>query len=69
MHRAGFDTFRNTIAPRCLVLVTTKGTHSLNDFAFASDDALLFGKESGGVLVAIAQACQAAHCDGPISTR
>jgi len=32
-----------------LVLLTTRGATPLHDFAFASDDILLFGRESAGV--------------------
>ena len=55
---AGFDAFRATIGDRRLVLFTTKGQASVYDFAFRPDDVLLFGKESAGVPLAIAEACQ-----------
>jgi len=45
---ASFDAFRQTVAGR-LILFTTKVEASPYDFAFHSDDILLFGKESGGV--------------------
>ena len=54
---AGWDAFR-AARPRRLVLLTTKGTTSLYDAAFAPDDILLIGKESAGVPAAVA-----AHCD------
>ncbi len=54
---AGFDAFRATIGDRRLVLFTTKGQASVYDFAFRPDDVLLFGKESAGVPLAIAEAC------------
>ena len=56
---AGFAAFRAAVAPRRLVLFTTKGEVLLHDFAFAPDDVLLFGKESGGVPDPVAQACDA----------
>ena len=54
---AGWDTFR-VARPGRLVLLTTKGTTSLYDAAFAPDDILLIGKESAGVPAAVA-----AHCN------
>ena len=42
-----------------LVLMTTKAETSLYDFAFRSDDIMLFGKESAGVPAAVAAACDA----------
>jgi tRNA (cytidine/uridine-2'-O-)-methyltransferase len=59
---AGFDPFRATVAPRRLVLFTTKASQSPYDFAFRADDVLLFGKESAGVPVAVADACDARLC-------
>lgn len=56
---AGFDPFRTSIAPRRLVLFTTKSQHSAYEFRFRSDDVLLFGKESAGVPAAVAEACDA----------
>ncbi len=56
---AGFAAFRAAIAPRRLVLVTTKATQSVYDFSFAPDDVLLFGKESAGVPPQVAEACDA----------
>ncbi len=53
-----FDAFRAVRRER-LVLLTTKGSSSLYDFAFEPDDTLLFGKESGGVPVEVADACAA----------
>lgn len=57
-HR-NFDAFRASIGPRRLVLFTTKSNNSAYDFRFMPDDVLLFGKESTGVPIAIAQACDA----------
>jgi len=56
---ADFQAFRKSIAPRRLVLFTTKSSHSAYEFEFAADDVLLFGKESAGVPAAIAEACDA----------
>jgi tRNA (cytidine/uridine-2'-O-)-methyltransferase len=56
---ADFDAFRTTIGSARLVLFTTKSSQSAYDFAFMPDDVLLFGKESGGVPAAIADACHA----------
>lgn len=55
----GFEAFRTTIGSRRLVLFTTKSTRSSYDFPFMADDVLLFGKESGGVPPAVAEACNA----------
>ena len=54
-----FEAFRATQAAR-LILLTTKGTQSPYEFAFATDDILLFGKESGGVPADVAVCCDAA---------
>jgi tRNA (cytidine/uridine-2'-O-)-methyltransferase len=59
VRHAGFDAFRAAIAPRRLVLFTTKGTASAYGFAFRDDDVLLFGKESAGMPAAVAKACDA----------
>lgn len=56
---SNFKTFRTSIAPRRLVLFTTKSHHSAYDFHFTADDVLLFGKESAGVPAAVAEACDA----------
>jgi tRNA (cytidine/uridine-2'-O-)-methyltransferase len=56
---ASFDAFRATIASRRLVLFTTKGQQSAYQFAFQPDDVLLFGKESAGVPLAVADDCDA----------
>lgn len=56
---AGFDAFRSAVGSRRLVLFTTKSEQSAYDFNFAAEDVLLFGKESAGVPVAVAQACHA----------
>lgn len=51
-----FEAFRNGNSER-LILLTTKGSNSPYDFAFATDDILLFGKESAGVPTEIAERC------------
>lgn len=56
---AGFGAFWPTIGPSRLVLFTTKATQSAYDLAFQPDDILLFGKESAGVPVSVAEACAA----------
>jgi tRNA (cytidine/uridine-2'-O-)-methyltransferase len=56
---ATFEAFRTAIAPRRLVLFTTKGCQSAYEFSFRADDVLLFGKESAGVPAEIAGACDA----------
>lgn len=56
---AGFDAFKATIGSRRLVLFTTKSCQSAYDFAFRTDDVLLFGKESAGVPTAVADGCDA----------
>ena len=48
-----------SVTPGRLILFTTKGDSSLYEFEFRSDDILLFGKESGGVPVEVATACDA----------
>lgn len=56
---ASFDSFRASIGPQRLVLLSTKSTQSAYQFAFRADDILLFGKESAGVPPAIAATCDA----------
>jgi tRNA (cytidine/uridine-2'-O-)-methyltransferase len=56
---ADFAAFRATTGSRRLVLFTTKTDRSAYDFSFMPDDVLLFGKESAGVPVAVADACHA----------
>jgi tRNA (cytidine/uridine-2'-O-)-methyltransferase len=56
---AGFDAFRASIGSRRLILFTTNASHSAYEFAYGPEDVLLFGKESGGVPAAVAQACDA----------
>lgn len=52
-----FDAFRTSVGSQRLVLFTTKSRRSAYDFRFMPDDILLFGKESGGVPNAVAEAC------------
>ena len=56
---AGFEAFRETVGSGRLILFTTKATQSAYDFTYQPDDILLFGKESAGVPVAVADACDA----------
>src|SRR5438270_7528743 len=56
---SNFEAFRTTIAPKRLVLFTTKGRQSAYEFCYQADDVLLFGRESGGVPVAVADTCDA----------
>lgn len=56
---AGFGAFRSAIGSRRLVLFTTKSPRSAYDFAFMAEDVLLFGKESAGVPLAVAETCDA----------
>jgi tRNA (cytidine/uridine-2'-O-)-methyltransferase len=60
-HR-GFDAFKSNIGSARLVLFTTKSRQSAYEFDFAADDVLLFGKESAGVPLAVADACDARVC-------
>jgi len=55
----GFEAFRAAVGDARLVLFTTKATASPYDFAFRSDDVLLFGKESAGVPADVAEVCDA----------
>ena len=56
---ADFDAFRATLGERRLILFTTKASQSAYGFRFEADDVLLFGKESAGVPLAVADACDA----------
>ena len=56
---ASFAAFQASIGPQRLVLFSTKAAQSAYEFAFQPGDVLLFGKESGGVPAAVAQACDA----------
>jgi tRNA (cytidine/uridine-2'-O-)-methyltransferase len=48
------------VRPARLILLTTKATRRLHDFAFARDDTLVMGSESSGVPADVAAACDAA---------
>lgn len=54
-----WDAFRASIGDARLVLLTTKGSVSVYDFAFSANDVLLFGKESAGVPDHVHAACPA----------
>jgi tRNA (cytidine/uridine-2'-O-)-methyltransferase len=56
---ADFEAFRSTIGSSRLVLFTTKSSRSSYAFTYQPDDVLLFGKESAGVPVVVAEACDA----------
>lgn len=53
-----FEAFRQAVPGR-LILFTTKACASLYDFAFQTDDILMFGKESAGVPADVAAASDA----------
>ncbi len=59
VRHASFAAFRATLGTRRLVLFTTKARQSAYDFAYQTDDILLFGKESAGVPPEVANACHA----------
>lgn len=59
VRHANFAAFRQSIGATRLVLFSTKATQGAYDFAFRGDDVLLFGKESAGVPVEVAEACAA----------
>ncbi len=56
---ASFAAFQATVGAHRLVLFTTKASESAYEFRYSPDDILLFGKESAGVPVEVAAACQA----------
>lgn len=56
---AHFEAFRSAIGSQRLVLFTTKTRQSAYEFNFMADDVLLFGKESSGVPLAVADSCDA----------
>ena len=53
---AGFNAWRESVSSGRLILFTTKSSQSAYEFAFKSDDILLFGKESAGVPASVADA-------------
>ncbi len=59
VRHANFAAFQAASGSRRLILFTTKSTQSAYDFVFQPGDVLLFGKESAGVPVAVAEGCQA----------
>ncbi len=59
VRHASFAAFRATCPSQRLLLFTTKGSQSAYDFAFRPDDVLLFGKESAGVPLSVAETCDA----------
>lgn len=59
VRHAGFDAFKASIGSRRLVLFTTKSSDSAYQFDFRPDDVLLFGKESAGVPLIVAEGCDA----------
>jgi len=59
VRHASFEAFRAAVAPRRLVLFTTKGRQSAYAFTYAADDVLVFGKESAGVPADVAAGCDA----------
>ena len=54
-----FDAFQAAGGHQRLILLTTKASESLYDFAFQPNDVLLFGQESAGVPDEVAAACAA----------
>lgn len=56
---ADFAAFRQTLGTRRLVLFTTKADQSSYAFRYGGDDVLLFGKESAGVPLQVAELCDA----------
>ena len=51
VRHAGFGAFRQAVAGRRIVLLTTKASQSVYDFAFAPGDVLPLGKESAAAVV------------------
>lgn len=58
VRHSGWEAFREAATAR-IILLTTKGDTRLPDFVFRPDDVLLMGRESAGVPVEIAAACDA----------
>ena len=59
VRHADFAAFRSSIGNRRLLLFTTKSTQSSYAFRYQAGDVLLFGKESAGVPLTVAEACNA----------
>jgi len=55
---ADWNAFR-AAAPARVILLTTKATQRVHDFAFLASDTLLLGSESAGVHAEVAQSCDA----------
>ena len=55
VRHANFDAFRETLGSSRLLLFTTKATQSAYEFDYRADDILLFGKESAGVPIFVAE--------------
>jgi tRNA (cytidine/uridine-2'-O-)-methyltransferase len=53
-----WDAFRDTTKSR-VILLSSKATQRIHDFAFAADDVLLMGQESAGVPDDVRAACDA----------
>ncbi len=56
---ADFAAFQAAVAPARLILFTTKAQQSAYDFQYLPGDILLFGKESAGVPITVAERCDA----------
>ena len=56
---ADWESFQQDRGPGRLILFTTQGATSLDDFTFAADDILLFGRETAGVPDAVHTAADA----------
>jgi len=59
VRHTSFAAFRKTLGGARMILLSTKARDSLYDFAFSSDDILLFGQESAGVPADVAAQCDA----------
>ena len=59
IRHASFEAFRATVGSRRLVLLTTKAIQSAYSFTYLANDILLFGRESAGVPMAVADTCDA----------
>src|SRR5690349_23605333 len=59
VRHGSFEAFRRSIGDRRLLLFTTKASQSAYEFGYRPDDVLLFGKESAGVPISVADASDA----------
>lgn len=57
---ASYAAFRAAIAPRRVILFSTKASQQAYGFRYAADDVLLFGKESAGVPPHVVADCDVA---------